>query len=630
MPSTATSTEQHAHDTRHLAATRPSQGDVIPGWARTAENLLALAKGKLEAFDYDGAINHLCTVERIWNSKRYPESSPEARIELHQDLGKAYASLGKLDDAIREYEKILAICRVTPRAIVKSNAYLQIGQLLCKQGDFDRALGYVQRAIATFRRQGDPLSLCKALRNLGVIYVELGDLEEADFTYAEAVNLAQEAGDRLLYADLVNNMGAIMNMRGNRTKALELYTKSLIIYEKMKEIRKNAYTKNNIGITLAELERFDDAQAYFTDAHAIAQDIKDASLLLIVDINLADLFLKRENFEAAQHHLESAEAQLAESKVVNGHLVETKKLAGMVAARRGDNERALALLTEACELSRELGTQFPEAEVLLERGMLLRAMGKHFEALSDLEASYLIYTRADAQGKRDTVEKVIGSIEILYLQIFDSMAQEVERKDEYTRGHSDRVASLALVLAKECGLGPHMLKTIVAAGLLHDIGKMPVADAILKKAGRLTENEVLQIQKHPAMGVDLLRGKEFPWNFKPLILHHHEKLDGTGYPMGLKGEDIPLGARILSIADVFDALTSDRVYRPAFSAEEALRIMNESSGSSYDSILLRRFGKLVREGKISAIINARTNPEEVYSIWAQCMAEGKDAEFVAA
>jgi putative nucleotidyltransferase with HDIG domain len=241
-----------------------------------------------------------------------------------------------------------------------------------------------------------------------------------------------------------------------------------------------------------------------------------------------------------------------------------------------------------------------------------------------------MYTRLDAQGKRDTVERVIGSIENLYLEIFDSMAKEVEQKDEYTRGHSDRVASLALILGKDCGLRPQMLKTLVAAGLLHDIGKISLDNAVLQKAGPLTDEERCQINKHPEMGVDLLRGKEFPWNFKPFILHHHEKLDGTGYPMGLKGEDVPLGARILSIADVFDALTSERVYRPAFSIELSLQMMNEDSGTSFDPILLRRFSKLVRDGKVTSVIDAKTNKEEVYSIWAQCMGENKTPETVAA
>ena len=172
-----------------------------------------------------------------------------------------------------------------------------------------------------------------------------------------------------------------------------------------------------------------------------------------------------------------------------------------------------------------------------------------------MEASYHIYTNLKADSKREQTEQVIRSLEDLYLEVFDSMAQEVDLKDPYTKGHSDRVASLALLLAKELGLRSHQLKTIVAGALLHDIGKLRISDGILKKPGRLTDEEFVEIKKHAQYGVDIIQDKEFPWDIKPLILHHHERFDGSGYPIGISGEQIPLGARIICIADVFDALT---------------------------------------------------------------------------
>jgi HD-GYP domain-containing protein (c-di-GMP phosphodiesterase class II) len=121
--------------------------------------------------------------------------------------------------------------------------------------------------------------------------------------------------------------------------------------------------------------------------------------------------------------------------------------------------------------------------------------------------------------------------------------------------------------------------------------------------------------------VDFLRGKEFPWDIKPLILHHHEKIDGSGYPLGLKGEDIPLGARIICIADVFDALTSDRVYRKAYDTEKALQIMEDDANMMFDAVLLKCFMRMIRQGKADLVINSKTRKDEMYSIWAQCMLE---------
>ncbi|MCK4607191.1 MAG: HD-GYP domain-containing protein [candidate division Zixibacteria bacterium] len=307
-------------------------------------------------------------------------------------------------------------------------------------------------------------------------------------------------------------------------------------------------------------------------------------------------------------------------------MVEVKKITGKLAFREGQYDTALKNLNEAYETSRQIGTQFLEAEVLLERGTLFRAMGRPFDALADLESSYQIYTTLKADGKRETTEQVIHSIEKLYLEIFDSMAKEVDRKDHYTKGHSDRVASLALLLAKELGLRSNMLKTVTAAALLHDIGKTRVDDSILKKASRLSAEEFQKIKKHPESGIDMLRGKEFPWDIKPSILHHHEKLDGSGYPLGLKGEDIPLGARIICVADVFDALTSDRVYRSAYTTEKALAIMAEESGTTFDPVLPKRFTDMVNRGEADLVINSRTSDDEMYCIWSQCMGETGSSE----
>jgi len=307
--------------------------------------------------------------------------------------------------------------------------------------------------------------------------------------------------------------------------------------------------------------------------------------------------------------------------MVNGQLVETKKIAGKINLAAHEHEKALALLNDAFALSKQIGAQFLQAEVLLERGTLYRALGRHFDALEDLEASYQLFNSLKAEGKREQTEKTIASLEQLYLQVFDSMAREVDRKDKYTKGHSDRVASFALLLAKELGLRTHAVKTIVAASLLHDIGKIHVDDDVLKKPGRLTPEEFAQITKHPELGVAQLRGKEFPWDIKPLILHHHEKINGAGYPLGLKGEDIPLGARIISIADVFDALTSDRVYRPAFGVSKALDIMNEDSGKAFDPVLLKCFLSMIQQGKADRVINSHTRDDEMYSIWSNCMTD---------
>nr|MBA3445961.1 HD-GYP domain-containing protein [Gemmatimonadales bacterium] len=156
--------------------------------------------------------------------------------------------------------------------------------------------------------------------------------------------------------------------------------------------------------------------------------------------------------------------------------------------------------------------------------------------------------------------------------------QSIESADAYTHGHCERVATYSLAVACALGLDEAELTTIRLGAYLHDVGKVRVPHEILNKPGRLTREEFEVIQLHPVYGVELLAAIEFPWDIKPIIRWHHERYDGTGYPDRLKGDEIPVNAQIICIADVFDALTTTRSYRPAMSHREALLKMEESRG----------------------------------------------------
>jgi len=565
-------------------------------WAETIRNLVSLAKTATSEFEPDKAIEHVRTAEQIWSSKGLPEFSLELRFDVHGEGGKALALLGRLDEAISEYQKVLRLCHDMEHLPIKAETCAQIGQLLCKQGDHDRALGYLQRALGTYRRLGDKSGTCRSLRNLGVVYVELGDFEEAVNTLEEATEIAETVSEKILQADLINNLGAILNMRGERQKALEHYQRSLDMYSSENEIRKTAYTMNNMAITYKETGQTSLAFEHFKRSFEIAKKIGDAPLVMIVQINLADIYLEIGDPMLAEEHCRQVSTCLLESQSRNGHLVEVRKIEGKIASKLGNHEQAELLFNNALSVSDEIGAQYLGAEVLMERGILYHSMGRNFDALKDLESSYLTYSNLRAIGKREEAEKVIGSIEELYLDIFDSMAREVDQKDPYTKGHSDRVASLSLLLAREIGIRGNSLKSIVAGALLHDIGKLKIDDSVLKKPGRLTNKEFDQIKRHPQAGIELLEGKEFPWDVRPVILYHHERIDGSGYPEGLSGEEIPLSARIVCVADVFDALTSDRVYREAYDPSKALEIMQSEACRTFDPVLLERFKHLIEKG----------------------------------
>src|SRR5437588_8570967 len=156
----------------------------------------------------------------------------------------------------------------------------------------------------------------------------------------------------------------------------------------------------------------------------------------------------------------------------------------------------------------------------------------------------------------------------------------VDAKDQITHGHIRRVQIYAVELAKRLGVkDDRQLKAIEAAALLHDMGKLAIPEHILNKPGKLTPAEFEKMKRHADIGADLLSSVKFPYPVVPIVRHHHEHWDGTGYPAGISGTDIPIGARILSVVDCFDALTSDRPYRPRLADTEAFNILRDRRGT---------------------------------------------------
>jgi putative nucleotidyltransferase with HDIG domain len=187
----------------------------------------------------------------------------------------------------------------------------------------------------------------------------------------------------------------------------------------------------------------------------------------------------------------------------------------------------------------------------------------------------------------------LGQVNRVYVAVIETLAQAIDAKDQVTHDHIRRVQTEALRLARALGVsGDEDLQAIMAAALLHDVGKLSVPEHILNKPGRLTPSEFEVMKKHAPAGADILSVVGFPYPVVPIVRHHHENWDGTGYPDGLAGEDIPIGARILSVVDCFDALTSHRPYRPRLEDSAALQIVIERRGRMYDPRVVDAFLKM--------------------------------------
>ena len=183
------------------------------------------------------------------------------------------------------------------------------------------------------------------------------------------------------------------------------------------------------------------------------------------------------------------------------------------------------------------------------------------------------------EESRQSTERLIGAME----HAIQAMAIIVEMRDPYTAGHQQRVTQLACAIARQMGLPEEQISGLRLAGLIHDIGKVRVPAEILTNPDGLSEPEFMMIKAHPQLGYEILRGIDFPWPVAQIVLQHHERMNGSGYPSGLSGEDIIIEARILAVADVVEAMASHRPYRAALGIDKALEEISQKMGVLYDS-----------------------------------------------
>jgi len=205
----------------------------------------------------------------------------------------------------------------------------------------------------------------------------------------------------------------------------------------------------------------------------------------------------------------------------------------------------------------------------------------------------LYFTFKTSTQRVEDANNHLEELNTLYLSTIETLAMAIDAKDQVTHGHIRRVQAYAIALARHVGVNDtNLIKAIEAAALLHDMGKLAIPEYVLNKPGKLTEPEFEKMKAHASIGADILSAIDFPYPVVPIVRHHHENWDGTGYPAALRGTEIPIGARILSVVDCFDALTSDRPYRPRLSDHEALRILSERRGTMYDPLIVDTFARV--------------------------------------
>jgi len=503
-----------------------------------------------------------------------------AAADLLRDA-RAGERAARIPEAIASYEAAIAAAERAGEPLVLAEALRRLAVVRHRRGDSADARGLCRRSHAVARDAGDTALAGEALNTLGGIDLETDAIGDARQHFLRALELGGQS--RELRARVEQNLGILANIQGDFDDALARYRRSLDAYRASNDEHGCAIAYHNLGMASADLQRFDEAERYFRQSYEIAERAGDVHLQGLCLVNHADVHLVRERYEDAQRNAEAALVTFDRLDALSDK-ADAYRVLGMVFRETGRPALAEARLRSAIELAVSAGAVLHEAEASRELALLLQAMGRNQEALTLLNAAHRLFGRIDARREQVNVHGKMAELEATYLTVVREWGQSIESADPYTFGHCERVARHGVAVARALEMDERAQTTVRLGAYLHDLGKVRVPHEILNKPGPLTRDEFEVVQMHPIWGIELLASVEFPWDLKPIIRWHHERYDGTGYPDRLRRDEVPLSSQVVGIADVYDALTTARPYRSAFSRAAALAEMASCRGFWSDAV----------------------------------------------
>ena len=495
---------------------------------------------------------------------------------------------GAWNRALELYQSVLDEATEESNAVRAAEVLRWIGRVYRLRGDLELAETAYRQSLTVAEANGLTLHIASALNVLAMVDQAHGNIPAAEERYARARSLAVETGDDRLIAMIEQNIATMANIRGETDVALETYANALTRYQALNDDLACAYALNNMGMAHTDRGDWARAAAKFGQALDYARRVGDQEIQGTIHLNAAELYLKSSDLERAREHCGAAFSIFSRLQSKTS-LAETYKLYSAIFRAAGQPELAETHLSVIVELARACEDRLLEAEIEQELALLHTSQGRNREALMSLNRAHDIFADFKARNEVLDIDKRLDRIEETYLAVMHAWGESIESKDLYTAGHCGRVADYACMLAEAAGFKGRDLTWLRMGAFLHDIGKTSVPSEVLNKPGRLTDEEFELMKRHTVIGDALISETPFPWDIRPIVRNHHEHWDGTGYPDGMKGQDIPYTARILCVADVFDALTSARSYREALSHEAALEIMDKESGTVLDPALYALF-----------------------------------------
>lgn len=469
-----------------------------------------------------------------------------------------------------------------------------LGRVHFERGEYEQAGIAFESSLVAAQRLNLRKECASALNAMAVVAQFRGTLDVAEALYERAGIIAEEVNADRLSAMIDMNIGTLASVRGDIGTSLMRYQSAHDRFRKMSDARGAGLVLNNIAILHSEVGEWAAAELSFNASFQLAERESDHATMGKIECGRADLYLKRQQYERARESCERAFRTFTRLGSDSG-LGAVHRYYGILYRETGKAQMAHVHFSLALKLARTCDSMLLEAETESERAKLYLSERQHRHALRSLNHAHKLYMELDARREILDLRRRLDRMQEVYLQALEMWNQDAPTDDDRGPRRGRRVAEYALKLADALDYkGTDWLKI---GAHMHDIGNSGLPKEVLEKPGPLTAEEWQLVQQHTLLGSEIVNELEFPIELRPIIRNHHEHFDGTGYPDALRGDEIPVAARILCIADAFDALTSQRSYRPAFSREQALNIMQSEAGRVFDPDMFEVFKRLVEPQK---------------------------------
>ena len=509
------------------------------------------------------------------------------------ETGHAHERIGDRAAARDAYTRALALLEGGIEQLKQVSLLRWIARTHQVDAEYETALTFVEAAeqLATDIDDRSGLGHCRIVR--ANISWQRGDLDGAVALYTSALDLAHEVGDSRLAAVASQNLGVVASARGAFDQAFHHFRASISAYRSLGLPGDTAISQNNLGRLYLDHGDWESAETELNAALPLALSVGDTNTATMIEINLADTWVQRGEYDNARVICQSVLSRSAPDGDTHTD-GEVQKILGAIALAQQDIPSAEAHFARAEAIAEKREDLLLKAQIARERAEMYRGQGRTRELLQSLNGAHRMFSQLRANQAMAAVTALMRRLERDVLDVVRQWGESIEEKDAYTQGHCERVADLACALARRAGVEENVIFWFRVGALLHDVGKIVISSEILNKAEQLTADEWDVMKLHPGAGADILKEINFPYDVNAIVRHHHENWDGSGYPDGLSGERIPLWARIVCLADVYDALTSDRSYKSALPNEAALEVMRRDVRRQFDPALFALFEDVAR------------------------------------